>query len=179
MAIEIRPLRDTDDRAKFRSGDPDLDTFFARYAGQNQFRLHIGTTHIAMDGDRTLGYATIAAGNIEGDTLPASTRQALPRYPLPVLRLARLAVDATARDLGIGTALMRHAFRLALRMSQAYGCVGILVDAKADAVEFYARFGFSRLDVSEGDIQSHPRPTTMFLPLDLIVAALPAPGSVP
>ena len=93
MAIEIRPLRETDDRATFRSGDSDLDRFFARYAGQNQFRHHTGTTLVAVEADSILGYATVAAGNVEGDALPASFRRTLPRYPLPVLRLARLAVD--------------------------------------------------------------------------------------
>ena len=174
MAIEVRPLRETDNRAAFRSGDPDLDRFFARYAGQNQFRHHTGTTYVAVEADRTLGYATVAAGNVEGDALPASARRALPRYPLPVLRLARLAVDATAENRGLGMALLRHVFLLALQMSQEYGCVGILVDAKPDAVEFYARFGFSPLEISEGEIESRPKPTPMFLPLDLIVAALAA-----
>ena len=171
MAIEIRPLREADDRETFRSGDPDLDRFFAKYAGQNQFRHHTGTTYVAVEAERTLGYVTVAAGNIEGDALPASTRRALPRYPLPVLRLARLAADATAQNRGVGTALLRHVFRLALQMSQGYGCVGILVDAKSDAVEFYARFGFSPLEISEGEIESRPKPTPMLLPLDLIAAA--------
>ena len=44
MAIKIRALRDADDRTTFRSGHADLDRFFAQFAGQNQFRLHIGTT---------------------------------------------------------------------------------------------------------------------------------------
>jgi len=176
VAIEIRPLRETDERTTFRSGDPDLDRFFARYAGQNQFRHHTGTTYVAAEGERVLGYATIAAGNVEGDALPAPARRKAPRYPLPVLRLARLAVDAAARDRGVGSALLRHVFLLALKMSDDYGCVGILVDAKADAVELYARVGFSRLEISEGGIESRPSPTPMFLPLDLVAAAL-APGS--
>ncbi len=42
--MEIRPLREADDRTTFHSGEPDLDRFFVKYAGQNQFRHHIGTT---------------------------------------------------------------------------------------------------------------------------------------
>jgi GNAT superfamily N-acetyltransferase len=175
VAIEIRPLRETDDRTTFRSGDPDLDGFFARYAGQNQFRHHTGTTYVAVEADRILGYATIAAGNIEGDALPAKGRRALPRYPLPVLRLARLAVASTARSRGVGSAVLRHVFLLALRMAGEYGCVGIVVDAKPDAAEFYARVGFSPLEIGEGALESRPRPTPMFLPLDLIAAAVAPP----
>jgi GNAT superfamily N-acetyltransferase len=177
VAIEIRLLRETDDRTIFRSGDPDLDRFFARYAGQNQFRHHTGTTYVAAEADGILGYATIAAGNVEVDALPAPARRKLPRYPLPVLRLARLAVDAAAQSRGVGSALLRHVFLLALRMSEGYGCVGIVVDAKADAAQFYARVGFSPLEVSEGELESRPKPTPMFLPLELIAAALAPSGT--
>ena len=172
MAIEIRPLRETDDRTSFRSDDFDLDRFFVRYAGQNQFRHHTGTTYVGVEADRILGYATVAAGNVESDVLPAPSRRRLPRYPLPVLRLARLAVDATAQSRGVGSALLRHVFLLALKMSEAYGCVGIVVDAKAEAAQFYARVGFSILEVSEGELEARPKATPMFLPLELIAAAV-------
>lgn len=172
MAIEIRPLRETDDRSAFRSGDLDLDRFFVKYAGQNQFRHHTGTTYVAAELDRILGYATVAPGNVEGDALPLSTRRALPRYPLPILRLARLAVDVKAQGRGVGSALLRHVLLLALRMSDEYGCVGVVVDAKPGAIEFYARVGFTALAVSEGEMELRPKPTPMFLPLSLIAAAV-------
>lgn len=171
MALEIRPLRETDDRACFRSGDLELDSFFIKYAAQNQFRHHTGTTYIAVEEDGILGYATIAAGNIESAVLPASTRRTLPRYPLPVLRLARLAVASAAQQRGVGSALLRHVFSLAVRMSDEYGCVGIMVDAKADALDFYLRVGFLPLNVVEGGFESRPKPTPLFLPLELVVLA--------
>lgn len=169
--MEIRALRDTDDRSDFRSGDADLDRFLAKYAGQNQFRHHIGVTYVALDGKRIVGYATVAAGTLEADDLPASQRSKLPGYPLPVLRLARLAVEVTAQSRGVGTALLRHTFRLAVEMSERFGCVGIVVDAKADAVNFYARLGFSSIDLVGGRMASRPEPVAMFLPLALIVGA--------
>lgn len=172
--MEIRPLRATDDRTVFRSGDPDLDRFFGRYAGQNQFRHHLGTTYVAVEGDLIRGFATVAPGNVEGEALPSTARRGLPRYPVPVLRLARLAVDQAAQGRGIAGALLRHVFLLALRMSEEYGCVGVLVDAKPDAVGFYARVGFSALEIAEGQIESRPRPAAMFLPLELIALAIAA-----
>src|SRR5690242_20329299 len=105
--MEIRLLRETDDRSTFRSGEPDLDRFFARYAGQNQFRHHIGTTYVAVEGGLVVGYATVAAAQIEGEDIPLSVRRQLPGYPLPVLRLARLAVDGIAQKRGVGRALLR------------------------------------------------------------------------
>ena len=163
--MEIRPLRPEDDRSQFRSGDPDLDGFFIRYAGQNQFRHHIGATYVAVESGRILGYATVAPGSIEVDEAPATMRRGLPSYPLPILRLARLATDLSARDRGIGRALLRTVLNLALAMARDFGCAGVLVDAKSDSVGFYERLGFITLDVVEGSQESRPRPTAMFLPM--------------
>ncbi|MBI4701116.1 MAG: GNAT family N-acetyltransferase [Deltaproteobacteria bacterium] len=129
--MEIRPLRETDDRGGLRSGDPELDRFFAKFAGQNQFRHHLGTTYVAVEDNRICGFATVAPGNVEAEALPATLRRRLPRYPLPVLRLARLAVDGAAQGGGVGNALLRHVFLLALKMSEEYGCVGVLALAPA------------------------------------------------
>ena len=52
MIVEIRPLQAADDRQVFRSGDPALDLYFHRYAGQNQFRHHIGVSYVAVEGTR-------------------------------------------------------------------------------------------------------------------------------
>jgi len=95
--MEIRALRRSDDRSVFRSGDPDLDRFLQKYAGQNQFRHHLGATYVAVEGDHIAGYATVAPGHIEVEDLPVARRRRLPRYPLPILRLARLAVDESFR----------------------------------------------------------------------------------
>src|SRR5882724_9478454 len=103
--MEIRPLREGDDRSRFQSGSPELDRFLRQFAGQNQFKHHIGVTYVAADGRRILGYATIAPGHVEIEDLPMSERRKLPRYPLPVVRLARLAVDESARGQGLGTQL--------------------------------------------------------------------------
>ena len=94
MAITIRRLEPGHDRMNFRSGNIDLDRFFVRYAGQNQFRHHIGTTYVAIDDHGVIaGFATVAASELMTAALPQSRRKRLPSYPLPVLRLARLAVD--------------------------------------------------------------------------------------
>jgi hypothetical protein len=93
----VRRLEPGDDRSNFRSGNLDLDRFFGRYAGQNQFRHHLATTYVADDGDDlTLGYATVTASELRPHRLPVRLRGRLPRYPLPVLRLARVAVDERA-----------------------------------------------------------------------------------
>ena len=94
----------------------------------------------------------------------ARMRRRLPGYPLPILRLARLAVDERAQGLGVGRALLRHVLDLALDQRDSLGCIGVVTDAKPDAVSFYARYGFEPLEgVREGAL--HGGATPVFLPL--------------
>lgn len=169
--MEIRLLREHDNRGNFRAGDPELDRFFHRFAGQNQFKHYIGATYVAVDGDRIMAYATVAPTQIEIDDLPATVAKKLPSYPLPILRLARLAVDDSAQRQGLGKELLRFVFRLALKMSEDYGCIGVVVDAKPEAVSFYRRFGFIPLDVLEGQADARPQPKAMFLSVRALRAA--------
>lgn len=166
--IEVRVLRLADDRSSFKSGNIDLDRFFRRFAGQNQFRHHIGATYIAVEGEHILGFATVAAGNIEIEDLPKTRKRKLPHYPLPVLRLARLAVEQSAQGRGVGKLLLRAVFQISRDMAEAVGCVGVVVDAKPDAVAFYERYGFASFEVVEGALGSRPEPLPMFLPLGSI-----------
>jgi GNAT superfamily N-acetyltransferase len=168
--MDIRALRESDDRSGFRSGDPDLDRFLQKYAGQNQFRHHIGTTYVAFEGGRVLGYATVAPGHSEIEDLPVSGRRRLPKYPLPILRLARLAVHESFQGQGLGRQLLRFVLNLALQMAGDFGCIGVVVDAKPEAVAFYRQFGFVPLEVLEGHSQARPQTTAMFLPVPEIQA---------
>jgi GNAT superfamily N-acetyltransferase len=166
--MEIRALRAGDDRSSFRSGDEALDRFFHRYAGQNQFRHYLGVTYVAVDGGRVLGYATVAPRHILIEDLPERARRKLPSYPLPVLGLARLAVDEAARGMGLGAQLLRYVLELAAKMADELGCVGVVVDAKPGAVEFYLKYGFMPFDQLEGQPDAHPHPTPMWLPMQAI-----------
>ncbi len=94
----------------------------------------------------------------------------MPSYPLPVLRLARIGVDTRAQGLGIGKALLRHVLGLALTQRDRLGCVGVVTDAKPEAVKFHEDLGFRPLDgVREGLLLSQPLP--MFLAMETIAAA--------
>jgi predicted N-acetyltransferase YhbS len=169
--MEIRALRPNDDRSAFRSGDEALDRFLHRYAGQNQFRHHLGVTYVAVGGARILGYVTVAPRHLEIEDLPERTRKKLPRYPVPVLGLARLAVDETSRSMGIGGQLLRFVLDLAAKMAGEVGCAGVVVDAKPGAIDFYATYGFAPLEPVEGQSDARPQPTMMWLPVQAIVKA--------
>jgi GNAT superfamily N-acetyltransferase len=183
MIVEIRALRTDDDRAAFRSGDEALDLFFHRYAGQNQFRHHIGVTYVAVGQSdrrsavaittvseaRILGFFTVSPATLDADHVPSKRR--LPPYPVPVLRVARLATDEHARGVGIGGALLRHCIELAEKMRDEVGCVGLLVDAKPGAPGFYERLGFVPVSAVEGNVRTVPAAQLMFLAL----GSVPAP----
>jgi GNAT superfamily N-acetyltransferase len=158
--VVVRPLLASDDRTSFVSGDDALDRFFRHYAGQNQFRHHLGVTYVALGGERILGFATVSAGDIEPDRVRSGSRMP---YRLPVLRLARLAVLQEAQGRGIGATLLRHVLRLANEMNGAVGCAGVVADAKVSAVAFYERYGFAEIDLIEGTSHARPEPIVMFL----------------
>lgn len=165
MSLRIRKLEAGDDRRHFTSGVIELDRFFHLYAGQNQFRHHLGTTYVAVEKDLIVGFATVTASEVTVDQLPTSLRKRLPSYPLPVLRLARLAVDERVKGLGVGSALLRAVLLLAQHMADDIGCVGVIVDAKADAVAFYKKLGFEALEAETGHLADRPQPQPMFLPI--------------
>ncbi|NOY92117.1 MAG: GNAT family N-acetyltransferase [Deltaproteobacteria bacterium] len=166
MTVEIRALRADDDRSRFTSGDDALDLYFRRYAGQNQFRHHVGVTYLALEGERILAFATVAAASLDADDLPNGRK--MPPYPLPILRVARLAVAEGYRGRGLGRSMLRFVVELAEKMRDELGCVGVVVDAKAAAVDFYACLGFTEVDVEEGGPRIVPRPQMMFLPLGAV-----------
>ena len=169
--IRIRRLEPQDDRSGFRSGNIDLDRFFQRYAGQNQFRHHIGTTYVAVQGDQIVGFATVSSGELAAEALTKALRRRLPAYPVPILRLARLAVDERFQGHGIGRLLLRSMLELAIEMRDRAGCVGVVVDAKPDVVDFYTALGFTTMRLASGSLGDRPEPIAMFLSIREIAAA--------
>ncbi|MHB2020944.1 MAG: GNAT family N-acetyltransferase [Candidatus Xenobia bacterium] len=84
-------------------------------------------------------------------------------YPLPTLRLARLAVDQRVQDHGVGRALLRHVLHIALDQRDKPGCVGVFAHARPGAIAFYEGLGFVPLvGIREGSLHGEPIP--MFLP---------------
>lgn len=165
MPVTVRQLREGDDRTTFRSGHEDLDRFFQRFAGQNQFRLHIGTTYIALDDAAAIvGFVTVASCSIEMKDMAKK----LPTYPIPALRLARMAVADRQQRHGVGSMLMKAVFLLARDQARKTGCAFVVVDAKKGAETYYQRWGFEALPVLAGEIDARPTPVPMFLELGAI-----------
>jgi len=169
--VVVRALSRTDDRSTFRSTSPELERFFRQYAGQEQFKHSIGITYVAVEATGLiLGFVTVAAGALEADEIPSAIRKRLPAHPVPVLRLARLATHADFLGQGVGRELTHFVFQLALEQSARVGCLGIVVDAKPESVDFYAKLGFVELTPLEGKSDARPQPTPMFLWIRTIAA---------
>lgn len=97
MLYAIRRLEPDDNRKTFTCGDDNLDRFFRRYAGQSQFRHHVGTTYIAVKDEVILGFVTVCATQIEVEELPEGERSAFlilyQLYVWPVWELRRRHKD--------------------------------------------------------------------------------------
>ncbi|HEY5517552.1 MAG TPA: GNAT family N-acetyltransferase [Coriobacteriia bacterium] len=167
--VRVHPLRPENDCDHFASGDLALDRFLLQFAGQNM-RRYVGVTYVAEESGFVLGYVTLAACSTRGDEV-ATVRRTLPAYPLPALRVARLAVDGRFQGQGIGTLLVGTALDVALGMTRTVGCVALVVDAKPGAVEFYRRFGFKERVALEGASAARPAPVPMSLPISEVIAA--------
>ena len=172
--MEIRALRASDDRSRFSSGDADLDRFFRAFAGQNQFDKYIGTTYVAVEGGSIVGFVTVAGASLGLDKLPPKARKGLPKYDPPILRLARLGVEAAQVGKGVGELLVRHVLILAIQQAVQVGCVGVLVDAKPGRESYYARFGFEPCPADSGESPQRPAPSPMFLTTAAIKSAIDA-----
>ena len=172
MTFEIRTLSKNDKRAGFVSGNDELDLFFHKYAGQNQFKHYIGTSYVALLGKIIVGFVTVSAGSIKSNTLSKSIKKKLPEYPLPVLRVSRLAVDHRYQHKGVGKTLLKFILHLSVEQKKHYGCVGIVVDAKKESTSFYEQFDFESIDLIHGHLDIRPYPQNMFLSMHTIEKAI-------
>jgi GNAT superfamily N-acetyltransferase len=142
MMAAIQLLGAEHRREGFDCGEAALNDFLLRQAGQQQRRA-FGKTYVAVaeDGVTVTGFVTVSAGQVATTALPAQLK--LPRYPAPILRIGRLAVDGRYQGRGIAQDLLAFALRLAVEFSQRVGLYAVIVDAKHDkARAFYVKLGF-------------------------------------
>lgn len=147
MSFVVTPIAERHNRSQFDCGEPSLDNYLKQYARQNEEK-GVGRTFVLVrEGEtRVLGYYTLAGGEIERDKLPPKAAKKLPKYPVPVVVLGRLAVDRSAQGEKLGRLLLKDALHRALAVSQQIGCYAVFVQAlNTKAAEFYAKFGFEPL----------------------------------
>jgi GNAT superfamily N-acetyltransferase len=146
--FRIRSFDGTVESASFRCGQASLDAYIRRFASQdvrrNLARVFIATPDNAPP--QLAGFFTLSAGSVNCADLPESLAKKLPRYPVPVALIGRLAVHTDFQAKGLGSILLADACRKVAHASTTLAVVGIVVDAKDDpAANFYRHFGFQPL----------------------------------
>ena len=138
----------------FACGKEALDQFLKRFALVSQ-NADSARTYVACQGLRVIAYYSLAAGAVEHADTPQRISKGLARHPVPVMLLARLAVDEAEQGRGLGKALVKDALLRTADVAAIVGIRALLVHAKDDeARDWYEFLGFE---------QSPTNPYHMFL----------------
>lgn len=164
MPLIFEPLSSQHKRDDFDCGEETLNRYLRQYASQHQ-KKNIGRVFVAVEvgQQKVLGYYTLANGSVAFASVPDA--KGLPReYPIPVILLARLAVDNSMRGQGLGAALLFDALKRAAEVAEVSAAYAVIVDALHEqAKRFYLHYEFE---------ESLDDPLRLFLPLSDIRALL-------
>lgn len=153
MAYAIRALDSDALTADFTCGEKALDEYLQRYARQD-IKRGVARVFVASPVEQpqvVAGFYTLSAASIAAETLPDPLRKKLPRYPVPVALLGRLAVSLPFQGKGLGSILLADACKRVAAASETLAVAAIVVDAKSPrAAGFYKHFGFIELPGQPG-----------------------------
>ena len=136
-----RRLIKSDDVTQFDSGAAELDRWLAAFAWEN-LRSNNAITYVSTASERVAGYYAIAAGGVDLVGVPAASRKGSRPDPMPVIVLARLAVDRSLAGQGVGAGLLLDALQRAAALSGSLGAAALLVHARdTEARDFYLHNG--------------------------------------
>jgi len=166
------PLSGAHHVEEFQCGKRPLDRWLKNHALDNQ-ALGSSRTFVTCpeaDPRRVAGYYSLTFASVQHENTPIDVREGMPKYPIPVMLLARLAVDLEFRPprqkTRLGSALLRDALIRTVRAAEEGGLRAVMVDAlDEEAGEFYRRFGFE---------QSPTHELQLFLPMSRVRASLRA-----
>lgn len=126
----------------FDCGAESLNSYLKRYALGNQ-SAGAAQSYVATVGERVVGYYSLSAASVEYADAPERLRKGLARHPVPVMLLARLAIDRSWQGRGLGAALLLDALRRTLTAADILGIRAILAHTKDEAARaFYEHFDF-------------------------------------
>ncbi len=145
------------DRGQFDCGIEPLNVYLKQYALQNQ-KKGIVRNYVTCRGTSVVGYYSLAYGSAAQAEAPPALTKGIGKYPVPLMILARLAVDLREKGQGLGKGLLKDAILRTLQAADIAGLKAIFVQAKdQDAERFYAKHGF---------IPSPGDPLHLFFPVD-------------
>lgn len=145
MPYDIDLLGPHHDRTAFSCGEPSLDIYIERRAGQDM-RRDLAACYVLCErgNSQVIGYYTLSAASVQFTDLPEDIAKKSGRYhSVPALLLGRLAVDIHFQGQGSSTLLLMDALRRSLRTG--VGVKLVIVDAlNQRAADFYERREFRR-----------------------------------
>ena len=148
MRFVIGALSPQTDTTNFDCGEPPLNDYLKRYSSQDVKR-GLARIFAAAELDSpsvVLGFYTLSAASVAADSLPDPIRKRLPRYPIPVALLGRLAVSRAIQGKGLGAILLADACKRVIAASETLAVAAIVVDAKSpQSARFYEHHGFQPL----------------------------------
>ena len=139
---EPQPLEAIHRLEEFDCGKPALTEWLLRHARQSQ-GSGSARTFVSCDGERVAGYYSLTVGQIDTLDAPERVRRGMGQYPIPLIILARLAIDLDYQKRGLGFSLLQDAIQRTIAVAENAGIRALLthpLDAEAEA--FYRRFGF-------------------------------------
>jgi len=126
----------------FDCGREELNRYLSRYAWQNQ-QAGASQTYVGIAGDAIAGFYTLAVGQVTHEEVPERLTKGLAKRPIPIMLLARLAVDRRWHGQGVGKALLRDAIERTLQAADIAGIRALAAHAKdEEARRFYEHFDF-------------------------------------
>ena len=126
----------------FDCGEEALNNWLRKHALQNQ-GAGAAQTYVGLAGEVVIDYYSLAVGQIEYIDAPERLRKGLARHPVPIMLLARLAVDKNWQKKGVGRALLRDAVLRTVQAAEIAGIRALAVHAKDDAARrYYEQFDF-------------------------------------
>ena len=126
----------------FDCGSPTLNQFLIRFAFPNQ-QANASQTYVAMSDEQVIGFYTLVVGEVAYDDAPERLAKGLPRFPVPIMLLARMAVSLAWQGKGVGSGLLKDAMLRTLQAADIAGIRAFTVHAKDEqARAFYEHFDF-------------------------------------
>lgn len=126
----------------FDCGQEPLNRYLVQLALVNQ-SAGAAQTYVGLSGDTVIGYYTLSVGEVAYADALERLKKGVARHPVPIMLLARLAVDTSWQGKGVGSGLLKDAMRRTLQAADIAGIRALAVHAKDDSARaFYAHFGF-------------------------------------
>ena len=136
------PLQRTHRLDCFNCGREQLNEYLTRFAWTNH-QSGAARTYAACRDKRVVGFYSLAFGSVEHQAGTDRVRKGLPQHPIPIMLLARLAVDVSEQGHGLGKGLLKDALLRTIQAAEIGGLRAMVVHAKDEqAKAFYRKFGF-------------------------------------